>query len=260
MQGLWEYDSRVGTVYHAPSWKILRGYGRDEYVDPSREAWLERTHPDDHPHIAADAERQRVGDFDTIEYRERHRDGHYIWILSRGKPVEWDKDGTPIRTIGTDTDITRLKLTEDALAAEKERLRVTLESIGDGVISTDSVGNVTFLNATAKMMTGWDGTDGIGKPIDQIFAVFEEETGHAAASPVVQCLRDGEVVSLDTAVVLIDQDGDKREIRSTAAPVRTPDGSIIGAVLVFQDVTSSRTLQKQLAHSATHDVLAELHN
>ena len=99
-----------------------------------------RVHPEDRERILSVVKKQDRGEegYDTMEYRERHRDGHYIWILSRGRPVEWDEHGNATRTIGTDTDITRLKVTELQLAEEKERLRVTLESIGDGVICTDS--------------------------------------------------------------------------------------------------------------------------
>src|SRR5690606_11545174 len=91
-------------------------------------------------------------DFDALEYRERQRDGSYVWILSRGKPVEWDADGKPVRTLGTDTDVTRLKTVETELAAEKERLRVTLEAIADGMVSTDTEGNVVFMNPAAEAL------------------------------------------------------------------------------------------------------------
>ncbi len=262
VQGVWEYDRRVGTMFHSPSWNVLRGYAPDEHIDPSREAWLARAHPDDVAHILANVERQRLGDtdFDTLEYRERHRDGRYIWILSRGKPVEWDADGTPIRTIGTDTDITRLKVAEEELAAEKERLRVTLESIGDGVISTDSVGRVTFMNATAELMTGWSTADAAGRKIEQVFSIFEEDSGHVALGPVGRCIADGKLVCIDAGVVLIGRDNERRDVRSIATPLWLPDGRIVGAVLVFQDITTSRKLQRELAHTATHDVLTELPN
>ena len=135
----------------------MRGIPRGEYVDPSQEAWLRRVHPDDVPRIRANVHKQNVGEdgFETLEYRERHRDGHWIWILSRGRPVEWDADGHPARTIGTDTDITLLKTVEAELADEKERLRVTLQSIGDGVISHRRRARITFMNPIAEAMTGW---------------------------------------------------------------------------------------------------------
>ena len=101
----------------------MRGIGLDEEVDPSREAWLERIHPDDRQRIIEEAGRQNSGELvqNSFEYRERHRDGHYMWILSRGRPVEWMPDGSVARIIGTDTDITSIKQDEARIAEEKEQ-------------------------------------------------------------------------------------------------------------------------------------------
>jgi len=99
----------------------MRGIGLDEAVDPSREAWLARVHPDDHQRLADEANRQNSGELkrNSFEYRERHRDGHWMWILSRGRAVEWMPDGSVARIIGTDTDITSLKEAEAHAAEEK---------------------------------------------------------------------------------------------------------------------------------------------
>ncbi|MEJ0011566.1 MAG: PAS domain S-box protein [Bauldia sp.] len=252
-QGVWDYDLRTDQMYYSRMWRFMRGIPLDEPIDPGMEVWLTRVHPDDVPRVRAAAPKQAFGEheYNTIEYRERHRDGHYVWILSRGRPVEWGANGIAVRTIGTDTDITRLKLAEEELAAEKERLRVTLESIGDGVISTDAAGRVTFMNTIAAMMTDWNPADAAGRTLEQVFSVFEEESGRAAASPVARCLAEGKLVCLDSNLVLIGRDNERRDVRATAAPLQMPDGRIIGAVLVFQDVTTSRKLQKELAHSAT---------
>lgn len=261
-QGVWDHDARTDRMFYSTMWRTMRGFDPDEQVDDSQEAWLSRVHPDDVPRILATVDKQDAGEegYDTLEYRERHRDGHYIWILSRGKPVEWDAEGNAVRTVGTDTDITHLKRVEAQLAEEKERLRVTLESIGDGVISIDAKARITFMNPTAEQMTGWRLTEAIGRPLEKIFSIVEETTGRIATSPVSRCLRDGLVVNIDEDVCLIGRDGDRRDVRSSASPLRAPDGSIVGAVLVFQDVTNSRALQKQLAHSATHDALTGLPN
>jgi diguanylate cyclase (GGDEF)-like protein/PAS domain S-box-containing protein len=117
-QGVWEYDARRASMYYSPMWRKMRGIPLDAPIDDSQAAWLERLHPEDRERIRAIVGKQETGEdgFDTLEYRERHRDGHYIWILSRGRPVEWDAEGNPIRTVGTDTDITRLKAIEQQLA------------------------------------------------------------------------------------------------------------------------------------------------
>lgn len=261
-QGVWDHDKPNDDMFYSRTWRTMRGYRPDEWVDPDQEAWLARVHPDDVPRIRANVDKQDLGEegFETLEYRERHRDGHWIWILSRGRPVEWDENGVSTRTIGTDTDITRLKTIEAELAEEKERLKVTLQSIGDGVISTDDKRRVTFMNTVAETMTGWTVDEAIGRPVDQIIPMAEERTGRIAASPVARCLLTGDVTYVDEDVVLESRDGARRDIRCSAAPLRTPEGVVIGAVLVFQDVSSSRALQRQLAHSATHDGLTGLPN
>jgi diguanylate cyclase (GGDEF)-like protein/PAS domain S-box-containing protein len=261
-QGVWDHDSRTDTMFYSRMWRTMRGFAPDEEVDGSQASWLARVHPDDVPRILATVNKQNAGEdgYDTLEYRERHRDGHYIWILSRGKPVEWDAAGNAVRTVGTDTDITRLKSVEAQLAAEKERLRVTLQSIGDGVISIDSKSRITFMNPTAEEMTGWTIAEAQGRRLEQVFSIVEEGTGRIATSPVARCLEDGMVTYLDEDVVLIGRHAERRDIQSSASPLKTPEGDVLGAVLVFQDVTTSRALRKQLAHSATHDPLTGLPN
>ena len=122
-QGVWDHDLKHGKAYFSPMWRQMRGIGPDEPVDPSREAWLARVHPDDRERLISETDQQNSGEIkqNSFEYRERHRDGHYIWILSRGKPVERMPDGSVARIIGTDTDITNLKLAEAKAAEEKEQ-------------------------------------------------------------------------------------------------------------------------------------------
>lgn len=262
-QGVWEHDSRrSGEMYYSPMWRKMRGFSPYEYINGAQDAWLERVHPDDRERIRQTVSRQEHGDdgFDTLEYRERHKDGHYIWILSRGRPVEWDADGKVVRTIGTDTDITRLKDIEAALAEEKERLRVTLESIADGVISTDAKGRIIFMNPIAEAMTGWIEREAVGKLLRDVFHTIDPETGEPSTDPLAESLSTGRLYYRDEEVALVGRSGERRDIRSSAAPVRTPEGRTIGAVLVFQDVTESRALQKELAHSASHDALTGLPN
>jgi len=122
-QGVWDHDLRKSTAYFSPMWRRMRGIGQEEAVDSSRQAWLARVHPDDRERLIRETDQQNSGELEqnSFEYREQHRDGHYIWILSRGKPVEWMPDGSVARIIGTDTDITSLKLAEARAAEEKEQ-------------------------------------------------------------------------------------------------------------------------------------------
>lgn len=261
-QGVWDHDIVTDTMFYSRMWRVMRGIEPDADVDGDQQKWISRIHPDDRQYIVDNVDRQDKGDddLDALEYRERMADGSYIWILSRGKPVEWDQSGRPTRTLGTDTDITRLKTIEMELAAEKERLRVTLNSIADGMIATDGEGRVLFMNPAAELLTGRISADAVGKPVRAIFILRDGVTGEAEDCPVAGCLARDEPVHLDDNMILVGKAGTERDIRCTAAPVRSPLGELTGAVLVFQDVTQSRTMQRELAHSATHDDLTGLPN
>jgi diguanylate cyclase (GGDEF)-like protein/PAS domain S-box-containing protein len=261
-QGVWDHDIRTDTMFYSRMWRIMRGIPPEEAVDGDQEKWLARLHPEDRARILANVNRQDNGDegFDKLEYRERNRDGSWVWILSRGKPVEWDHDGNPVRTIGTDTDITHLKAVESELAAEKERLRVTLESIADGMIATDAGGCIVFMNPAAEALTGSSSAEAIGRAAADIVVLRDQSSGSIQPCPVMLSLETDRIVQLDDDMCLVRRNGTERDIRCTSSPVRMPDGSLAGAVLVFQDVTQSRSLQRQLVHSASHDVLTNLPN
>jgi diguanylate cyclase len=261
-QGVWDHDIRTGKVFYSRMWKMMRGFDPDEEIPGDQASWLDRVHPDDRERILTIIQKQDSGEIsrNAFEYRERHRSGHYIWILSRGMPIDWFPDGSVARTVGTDTDITSLKRAEAALAEERERLKVTLESISDGVISTDRAGLVKFMNATAEQMTGWPLEEAVGHSVDEVFAIIHERAGEFAANPVAECLAHELTCHSAEDVVLLSRFAERRDVRASAAPVRTPQGAVIGAVLVFQDITQSRALQRELKHSATHDSLTELPN
>lgn len=258
--GIWDWDIDTGRVFYSRQWKAMLGYADDE-VGVTVADWSERVHPEDLPRcwaIINDHLAGRSPDF-VLEHRMRARDGSWRWILDRGKAVERDADGRARRVIGTHTDITDHVELAEALFEEKERLRVTLHSIGDAVISTDALARVTFMNPAAEQMTGWSAEEGMGRPLYQVFRLIDE-SGHAVPDPVETCLARMQPYYLDTDVILLARDGERRHIRDSAAPVRTASGEVIGAVLVFQDVTRDRTLQQALAHSATHDSLTGLPN
>ena len=134
-QGVWEADIGNNSVYYSPMWKRIRGFGVDEEVDSDVEVWLNRVHPDDRDRVRATIEKQNTGEIprNAIEYRERRKDGRYIWISSKGAPDQWDADGRPVRMIGTDTDITARKEQEQHLAELTNRLELALRVSKIGV-------------------------------------------------------------------------------------------------------------------------------
>ena len=156
--------------------------------------------------------------------------------------------------------MTRLKAVEAELALEKERLRVTLESIADGVISTDAEGRITFINEAAVHMTGWEENEALGEPIDIVFECYAEEEPGPRTDLVAQCLAQEGVCRAPGYSRLKGKNRRSRYVREIASPVRSESGAAIGAVMVFQDATQRRLFQRRLEHSATHDALTGLAN
>lgn len=135
------------------------------------------------------------------------------------------------------------------LWAEKERMRVTLLSIGDGLIATDTDGRVTLMNRASERLTGWTMAEALGKPVSDVFAIESAESGQAVGVPVEQVLRDGQIVGLANHTVLVSRDGRRSHIADTAAPIRDRNGALHGVVLIFQDVTETYNSREALKDS-----------
>ena len=149
---------------------------------------------------------------------------------------------------------------ERELATEQERLRITLASIGDAVISTDAEGRVTFLNGVAETLTGWTQAEAAGQPLPDVFRVVNEHTRQPAENAALKALREGVVVGLANHSVLIARDGSERPIDDSAAPMLDESGVPVGVVLVFRDVTERRRAEEVQARLAaivesSHDAI-----
>jgi len=153
-----------------------------------------------------------------------------------------------------------LRQSERALHEEKERAEVTLHSIGDGVITTDVEGRVSYLNPVAEKLIGLGLDATRGRLIEQIYHVVDEQTGSPLANPVRLCLAENAVVSGMIRAQLISAEGGIYSIEETASPIRDKDGQTIGAVLVVRDVTAAREISRRLEYQATHDMLTGLVN
>ncbi|HSW51677.1 MAG TPA: EAL domain-containing protein [Sulfuricaulis sp.] len=152
------------------------------------------------------------------------------------------------------------KRSEDALFLEKVRAQVTLESIGDGVITTDAAGRIVYMNPVAEQFTEWRGDEARGKPLSEVFKIFDEESNRLEEYPIHYCLRDGRTIRHDSHHLLMSHDGGKIEIQDSAAPIRDRDGVILGAVVVFHDVTEIQGMARHMAFLASRDPLTGLLN
>jgi diguanylate cyclase (GGDEF)-like protein/PAS domain S-box-containing protein len=152
------------------------------------------------------------------------------------------------------------KAVEDALYVEKERALVTLNSIGDAVLCTDISGNVIYLNLVAESMTGWPREEAIGKPLSEVFQIIDAATRKTARDPMKMAVEENKTVGLTVNCVLVRRDGFESGIEDSAAPIHDRAGRVIGAVIVFHDVSAARAMSHQMTHSAQHDVVTNLPN
>jgi diguanylate cyclase (GGDEF)-like protein/PAS domain S-box-containing protein len=148
----------------------------------------------------------------------------------------------------------------EALFEEKERAQVTLNSIGDAVLSCDVAGRVTYLNKVAERLTGWTGEKAEGRPIEDVFRIVDATTRAPIPSPMAMAIREDRTVLLAPNSVLIRDDGVEAAIEDSAAPIHDRHGRVTGAVMVFHDVSTTRALSLNLAHQAQHDSLTDLPN
>ncbi|MFW5743289.1 MAG: PAS domain S-box protein, partial [Spirochaetota bacterium] len=187
----------------------------------------------------------------------------YAGVLSSGKPVRRELYFSPtdqwfeLSVFPTRhneftvvfQNVTARKHSEQIIAAEKEWLNVTLQSVGDAVVATDVDGRVVVMNAVAEQLTGWKADEARGRPLSDVLCIVNALTRGACEGPVERVLRDGEVGGLADHSVLVSADGTEYQIADSAAPIKDADGSILGVVLVFRDVTEEYRVAQALADS-----------
>ncbi len=157
-------------------------------------------------------------------------------------------------------DITERKKAETELFQEKEQLKVTLHSIGDGVIATDIDGRVTLINEIAQDLTGWSFEEAVGQQLSSVFYIVDEETNRVCENPVQKALITGRVIELANNTILVSKNGTKRFISDSGAPIRDRDGKVFGVVLVFRDVTEKKLQEHEIRYLSFHDKLTGLYN
>ena len=250
--------SREGDIIAAnPALVEMLGYGSvDEFKAVGRTTML-YVNPIDRERVFARLEAE--GFVKNFEYRLRRKDKTEIVVLENARAV-YDDDGRIVAHEGTITDITERKRAETRVFEEKERAQITLQSIGDGVITTDSQGCIDYINPVAQDLTGWDVRSARGKAVTEIMTIINEHTRATVDNPVMRCLKDGRVIALAEGSVLITRNGDEVPIQDSAAPIRDRMGNIIGSVMVFHDTSKESRLFRQLSYQASHDALTGLIN
>jgi PAS domain S-box-containing protein len=239
--------------YVNQAWHDTLGYGPHEIATMSI---FDIIHPD-----CADCEPEfksvvcgnKGGRFETLFMTKTKET-----IIVEGNVSPMLEGGVFVGTRGIFRDITVRKRAETAMVAEREQLAVTLRSIGDGVITTDIIGNVVLINEVAERLTGWRQDDALGKPIKAVFPIKNEETGDDHACPIERVLQTGTPCELEGNAVLIARDGTRHLITNSIAPILSKDSAVIGAVLVFRDVTERKKLEDRLNKSEKIESLGVL--
>ncbi|MDH3907848.1 MAG: EAL domain-containing protein [Gammaproteobacteria bacterium] len=257
--GIWDFDGLTKHVDLSRRWKQMLGYDEDD--EDVLLDWYRLVHPDDMARVQSRMREHLEGKtpFFQSVHRMKHQSGDWRWMSSRAKAV-LDKNGRLLRLLGAEVDITERKLYEEALFRQKESAQITLQSIGDGVITTDASGNVEYVNPVAEELTGWKVDDASGRPIDEIFRGFHEETCEPLENPLAVSIRRDRAIKSVRPTLLIRRDGNELYIESTASPIRDGKGAVTGGVLVFHDVSESRELNRRLSYHASHDILTGLVN
>ncbi|OCP18968.1 hypothetical protein BC361_00940 [Ensifer sp. LC54] len=279
LEGVWDHDFSTGNLFYSATWKRLRGLPDDAEVDGSLDAWIENVHPDDRAHVVASIGRQDSGEvtYNTFQYRERHADGHWVWIESRGASVAYGEDGKPSRIIGTDTDITPRKEAETRLEEISRRLRLALDVSKIGVFDHNLETQETLWDERILGIYGLDPGAGAPSgrnwedmlhPDDREIAIARVNGGVAAGAPFTNAFR------------IILADGEIRHIRANTAFYVDRDGTrkLIGANWdVTEDVALQEELRKakastearnreleeariRIEYNALHDYLTDLPN
>ncbi|MGQ7847402.1 EAL domain-containing protein [Granulosicoccus sp. 3-233] len=257
--GVWEWDAEAEGIKCTPV--LLRLYGlptTDTCIGV--DVWEQMLHPDDRARaretlqLALDGQ----GNYDS-EFRIVRPDGEVRQIHGRAA-ITRDEAGRPVKLLGVNWDVTQVRQLTTQLAEQHELMQVTLKSIDDAVITSDTEGRVTWLNPSAEVLTGWQCSEAVGQPLNVIYKVEQEAGGQPLESPVAECLRLGKPVNQMHDAVLVARSRSRIAVEDSASPIMGNDNQLLGVVLVFRDVSERRRLASEMTHRATHDELTQIYN
>jgi diguanylate cyclase (GGDEF)-like protein/PAS domain S-box-containing protein len=248
-----------GTVYWSAQGSELTGLAPQALVEPFP-AFLARVHPADRG-VVLQAMQGGIerGDGYHLEYRVIWPDGTVRWLAARARILDQGGD-LPLRTYGMVWDVTE-RVHYDAGVDEREQLAaITLNSIGDGVLTLAADGSITYLNPAAERLTGWSAQAALGKHFQHVLKLVDCASGEALASAAARCLELGRAVGVATRGRLATREGRLLDVEDSATPILAGTGAVVGAVTVFRDVSHERKLAEELSWQATHDPLTGLIN
>jgi diguanylate cyclase (GGDEF)-like protein/PAS domain S-box-containing protein len=185
-------------------------------------------------------------------------DGKRIWVLAQGSVEQ--RDGVAVRLFGAFQDVTARRELTEALAEKSELLHVTLQSIGDAVITTDAGGRITWMNPVAERLTGCRLAAAAHSEISAVLHVVHDRTREPLEDAVSRCIASRSVANAASHAVLLARDGNEYAVEISAAPIVNAEDHLLGAVMVIYDVTEQRRLTSEISYRANHDALTGLAN
>jgi len=258
--GIWDF--KLSTGEYLWNEQMFEIYGLDSNKGPKIDprTWLSALNEQDQQ-VVLEASRAAILGHgpDNLEFKITRADGSERDIYGTAHVVR-DSKGYAIRLVGTNQDVTASRQLTRELASQHKLLQVTLQSIGDGVITADTSGKIIWMNPVAEEMVGWSTSKASGRPLNDVFKIVYEDTRELAPNPVLNCLQEDRVVGMSQDTVLVSATGEERWIEQSAAPIRCDDAELYGAVLIFHDVTDQRKLATEMIWRATHDSLTGLLN
>lgn len=261
--GIFVSDADGECVYTNAAYQVISGLSFEQTLGTN---WSSAVHPEDRERVLADWREaaRRHAEFHA-EVRFVRSDGSIVWARLNASAM--GEAGSGLGHIQVVEDISErkaaemvLQQAERALFEEKERAQVTLNSIGDAVLTTNIDGQVTYMNQVAEAMTGWPLDEAIGHPLTDVFNIVHSDTRLTAPNPADRAIEENRTVELAMDSVLLRRDGTESEIEDSSAPIHDRDGKAIGAVIVFHDVSQSRAMAQKMSHLAQHDFLTGLPN
>ena len=244
-------DDQQQCRYMNPAAESLTGYTLEETKGRPLHDVVHHTRRDGSPYPLSECPIDQAFPKNDQEQGEEvfvHKTGRFYDVAFTASPLR-DEEGKPVGTVIEVQDITERKRAEEQLQRERDLLSVTLSSIGDAVITTDTAGLITNLNFVAESLTGWTSAEAAGQPLENVFRIVNEQTRQTVESPAARALRDGVIVGLANHTILIAKDGTELPIDDSAAPIRGANDRIIGCVLVFRDVSDRRQAEQRLQQS-----------
>ncbi|MBI1747472.1 MAG: PAS domain S-box protein [Acidobacteria bacterium] len=241
--GIFLTDAKGDCLFVNDRWCEMAGMS---YQEARGVGWTRALHLEDRERVFSEWYRAARSEQTFVcDYRFAPEPGRMTWLHSSAVALR-GAQGEISGYLGTVTDITERKLAEEAMAAQEERLAVTLRSIGDGVITTDIEGRVALINKVAETLTGWSQEEAVGRPLDEVFHIVYDRTRARCDNPVDAVLKTGSTVQLSNHTVLLARDGTERIIADSGAPIRDKQSRIIGVVLVFRDVTEKQKMEEEM--------------